>query len=185
VPAGFDVRFLMGNDEHSQNVFRRRRVGQDPLAYCDEMERVHGRVGTCTSPRRLHPHHRPASQTGCSAHGAGVLRRGDIYEANTRAGCVSCEAFKQEKDRRRALSRQPDDQAGMDSREELVLPPRATSSRRWSLRGAPVVHRTGGSPQQILRLVEAGLEDISVSRAGQSGVRYRSIRRRSYGGSTR
>ena len=38
--AGFDVRLVMGNDEHSQNVFRRARErGQDPLAYCDDMER--------------------------------------------------------------------------------------------------------------------------------------------------
>jgi methionyl-tRNA synthetase len=37
--AGFDVRFVMGNDEHSQNVFRRaRELGMDPLAYCDRME---------------------------------------------------------------------------------------------------------------------------------------------------
>src|SRR5678815_5969217 len=38
--AGFDVRFVMGNDEHSQNVFRKaREAGLDPLAYCDRMER--------------------------------------------------------------------------------------------------------------------------------------------------
>src|SRR3990167_7614835 len=38
--AGDDVRFVMGNDEHSQNVFRRaREQGLDPLAYCDRMER--------------------------------------------------------------------------------------------------------------------------------------------------
>ena len=29
----------MGNDEHSQNVYRRAaELGQDPLAYCDQME---------------------------------------------------------------------------------------------------------------------------------------------------
>ena len=39
--AGFDTWFLMGNDEHSQNVFRRaQELGQDPRAYCDDMERV-------------------------------------------------------------------------------------------------------------------------------------------------
>src|SRR4249920_2160348 len=36
---GDDVRFVMGNDEHSQNVFRRaKEQGLDPLAYCDRME---------------------------------------------------------------------------------------------------------------------------------------------------
>ncbi|HET9011211.1 MAG TPA: class I tRNA ligase family protein, partial [Gemmatimonadaceae bacterium] len=37
---GFDVRFLMGNDEHSQNVFKKaKELGMEPLAYCDQMER--------------------------------------------------------------------------------------------------------------------------------------------------
>ena len=38
---GDDTWFLMGNDEHSQNVFRRaQEQGKDPLAYCDEMEQT-------------------------------------------------------------------------------------------------------------------------------------------------
>ena len=37
--AGFDVRFLMGNDEHSQNVFKKAAEEKiAPLAYCDRME---------------------------------------------------------------------------------------------------------------------------------------------------
>src|SRR4029450_12871959 len=37
--AGFDTRFLMGNDEHSQNVYKQAvEQGLDPLAYCDRME---------------------------------------------------------------------------------------------------------------------------------------------------
>ena len=39
--AGYDTYFLMGNDEHSQNVFKKaQEQGKDPLAYCDDMERV-------------------------------------------------------------------------------------------------------------------------------------------------
>src|SRR5262245_19649794 len=38
--CGFPTRFLMGNDEHSQNVFRKaREMNMEPLAYCDMMER--------------------------------------------------------------------------------------------------------------------------------------------------
>src|SRR5215217_3068620 len=38
--AGFDTHFLMGNDEHSQNVYRKaKEQGLDPLEYCDRMER--------------------------------------------------------------------------------------------------------------------------------------------------
>jgi methionyl-tRNA synthetase len=37
---GDDTHFLMGNDEHAQNVYRRARErGLEPLAYCDLMER--------------------------------------------------------------------------------------------------------------------------------------------------
>ncbi|MBI3493246.1 MAG: class I tRNA ligase family protein, partial [Acidobacteria bacterium] len=37
--CGVDTRFLMGNDEHSQNVFKKAsEEGLDPLAYCDQME---------------------------------------------------------------------------------------------------------------------------------------------------
>ena len=46
------THFLMGNDEHSQNVFKRaRELGEDPLAYCDRMETVFRDVwGRLTSP---------------------------------------------------------------------------------------------------------------------------------------
>ena len=37
--SGVETRFLMGNDEHSQNVFRKaRELGLDPHVYCDQME---------------------------------------------------------------------------------------------------------------------------------------------------
>src|SRR5260370_7511187 len=38
--AGFETRFVMGNDEHSQNVFRRaKEAGLDPPADCRPIER--------------------------------------------------------------------------------------------------------------------------------------------------
>ncbi len=101
--AGFDTRFLMGNDEHSQNVFRRaQELGQDPLVYCDEMERVFTSVWKrldvsyddfirTTDPRR----HKPAVQRMAQA----CYDAGDIYEGVYEGWyCVGCEAFKQEKD---------------------------------------------------------------------------------------
>src|ERR1700755_1365585 len=39
--CGIDTHFLMGNDEHSQNVFKKAaEEGLDPLTYCDRMEVV-------------------------------------------------------------------------------------------------------------------------------------------------
>ena len=39
--AGLDVHFLMGNDEHSQNVYKKaveEGFHNKPVAYCDRME---------------------------------------------------------------------------------------------------------------------------------------------------
>ncbi len=37
--SGADTHFLMGNDEHSQNVLKKaQELGLDPLQYCDRME---------------------------------------------------------------------------------------------------------------------------------------------------
>ena len=51
--SGVETRFMMGNDEHSQNVYQRaREEGLDPLVFCDRSlearqgqveRRVHGR----------------------------------------------------------------------------------------------------------------------------------------------
>ena len=39
--AGFDTRFLMGNDEHSTNVEKAaREKGLDPQVYCDQMAEI-------------------------------------------------------------------------------------------------------------------------------------------------
>ena len=173
--AGFETRFLMGNDEHSQNVYRRaQELGQDPLAYCDEMERVFTTVW-----RRLDVsyddfirttdagRHRPAVQKLAQA----CYDAGDIYEGHYEGWyCEGCEAFKQEKDL-------------VDGRCPLhpAIKPEWIREKNWFFRLSkyqrPLLDHYAAHPSfiepearrnEILRLVEAGLEDISVSRAGQS-----------------
>jgi methionyl-tRNA synthetase len=173
--AGFDTYFLMGNDEHSQNVFRRaQELGQEPLAYCDDMERVFTAVWRrldvsyddfirTTDARR----HRPAVQRMAQA----CYDAGDIYEGLYEGWyCVSCEAFKQEKDL-------------IDGHCPIhpTIKPEWIREKNWFFRLSKYQHRLlefyRANPSfiepdvrrnEILRLVEAGLEDISVSRAGQS-----------------
>ena len=101
--AGYDTYFLMGNDEHSQNVFKKAVEQQkDPLAYCDEMEQVFRdewkRVDVSfddfirTTDRQRHF---PAVQKMAQA----CLDNGDIYEGAYEGWyCESCESFKPEKD---------------------------------------------------------------------------------------
>jgi hypothetical protein len=99
--AGFDVHFVMGNDEHSQNVFKKaREAGLDPLAYCDQMEQEFRQVWRRLNLsfddfiRTTQPRHRKAVET--------LVQRsfdtGDIYEGYYEGWyCVSCEEFKPEK----------------------------------------------------------------------------------------
>ena len=73
--TGVETRFVMGNDEHSQNVFKRARdSGEDPLAYCDRMEQVFRDVWAAPVCllRRFHPHDRAAPQGRRAAAGGGV-----------------------------------------------------------------------------------------------------------------
>ena len=173
--AGFDTWFLMGNDEHSQNVFRRaQELGQDPLAYCDEMERVFTGVWKkldVSYDDFIRTTDTPSSFSGRAEHGAGLLRRRRHLRRPLRRvvlrqlrGVQAGEGSDQ-----RPLPGPSDDQARVDQGEELVLPVvevSAAAADHYARQPSfiePEVRRN-----EILRLVEAGLEDISVSRAGQS-----------------
>jgi methionyl-tRNA synthetase len=99
---GFDTRFLMGNDEHSQNVFKKAvEEGLEPLAYCDRMEQEFR-----TTWQRLDVSFDDFIRTTEPRHKVGVTevaRRlheaGDIYEGLYEGWyCVSCEEFKTDKD---------------------------------------------------------------------------------------
>ena len=172
--AGYDTHFLMGNDEHSQNVYRKAvEQGKEPLAYCDEMEHVFREVW-----RRLdlsfddfirttdRKRHFPAVQKMAQA----CLDNGDIYEgAYEGFYCVSCESFKQEKDL-------------VDGKCPIhQTKPEWLREKNWFFRLSKYQQRLLEHYRQnpsfiepeirrneILRLVEGGLEDISMSRAGQS-----------------
>jgi methionyl-tRNA synthetase len=173
--AGYDTYFLMGNDEHSQNVFRRaQELGQDPLAYCDDMERVFTAVWRrldvsnndfirTTDARR----HVPAVQRMIQA----CYDAGDIYEGVYEGWyCVSCEAFKQDKDLIDGYCLvHPTIKAEWIREKNWFF---RLSKYQQPLRDFYAANPSFIEPDvrrnEILRLVDAGLEDISVSRAGQS-----------------
>jgi methionyl-tRNA synthetase len=171
--AGFDTRFLMGNDEHSQNVFRRaRELGQDPVAYCDDMERIFREVWAGLSVsfddfiRTTEPRHRAGVQRMVQV----CADAGDVYPGYYEGWyCVSCEAFKQEKDLVDGLCpvhlRQPE-----WIREKNYF--FRLSKYRDALLAHFAAHPEFLQPDvrrnEILRLLEGGLDDISISRAGQA-----------------
>lgn len=170
---GYDVRFVMGNDEHSQNVFRKaRELGMEPAAYCDLMERefrdVWKRLDISFDDfiRTTEPRHR----TAVTALVKDIGEAGDIYEGFYEGWyCVSCEAFKQEKDL-------VDGSCPIHlTRPEWIREKNhffRLSKYRDRLRQHFAAHPDFLEPEirrnEILRLLDAGLEDISISRAGQA-----------------
>ena len=99
---GYDVHFLMGNDEHSINV-KKAAMDQDldPQAYCDRMAEHFQRIW-----KKLDISYDDFIRTTESRHIASVqnlfstiYEKGDIYKDSYEGYyCESCEAFLQEKD---------------------------------------------------------------------------------------
>jgi methionyl-tRNA synthetase len=170
--AGFETLFVMGNDEHSQNVFRRaKEQGMEPLAYCDQMEREFRsawdllEVSYDDFIRTTQPRHKAAVQEFVRR----IAANGDVYEGFYEGWyCVGCEAFKQDKDL-------VDGRCPLHSTVEWIK--EKNHFFRLSKYQQPLLAHYEAHPEfidpdvrrnEILRLVEGGLEDISISRAGQS-----------------
>jgi len=172
--CGVETRFLMGNDEHSQNVFKKaQEAGLDPIAYCDKMEEAfrkawaHLDVSFDDFIRTTQQRHR----IGVSEIARRHYQSGDIYEGVYEGWyCVSCEEFKQEKDL-------------VDGHCPLhpTIKPEWIREKNFFFRLSkyqqPLLEHFHGHPDflepeirrnEILRLIEGGLLDISCSRAGQS-----------------
>ena len=172
--TGVDTYFLMGNDEHSQNVYKSAmQQGLDPLVYCDRMEELFQKTW-----RSLDISYDYFIRTTEPKHKAGVaelLRRvydaGDIYQGVYEGWyCVGCEAFKPEKelvDGRCPLHPQTEPQWIREKNYFFRL-----SKYQQSLLDLFGSHPEFFEPEarrnEQLRLLESGLEDISISRAGQS-----------------
>ena len=171
--SGFETHFLMGNDEHSQNVYKRAlERGLEPHAYCDQMEQEFRAVWKQLDIsfddfiRTTEPRHKAAVQQLAQR----CFDKGDIYEGQYEGWyCVSCEAFKQERDL-----------VGGKCPLHPTLTPEWIREKNYffrlskyrdalleHFRAHPGFLRPDNRRNEILRLLEGGLEDISVSRAGQ------------------
>jgi methionyl-tRNA synthetase len=171
---GRDVLFLMGNDEHSQNVERAaREKGLDPLAYCDQMEQAFREAWAAldcsfdvfirtTEPR----HHRSVQEIVRR-----IKERGDLFEGEYEGWyCAGCEAFKRE-----------DELVGGKCPEHVTREPQWLKEKNWFFRLSAfrdrLLEHYRAHPEFVqpefrkneqLAQLERGLEDISVSRANAS-----------------
>ena len=172
--AGIDTFFLMGNDEHSQNVYKSAvEQGLDPLTYCDRMEEVFQKTWRALDLsyddfiRTTQPRHKAAVTEMVQR----IYDAGDIYEDVYEGWyCVGCEAFKPEKEL-------------VDGRcpEHPQAEPQWIREKNYFFRLSkyqqPLLEHFRKNPEfsepdsrrnEQLRLIESGLDDISISRAGQS-----------------
>lgn len=170
--CGVRTHFVMGNDEHSQNVYRRaRELGLDPLEYCDRMEREFRDVWATLEVsfddfiRTTEERHR----AGVTTMAQRIADRGDLYDAYYEGPyCVSCEAFKPEKDLVGGL-------CPVHGTKPEWIREKNHFFRLSKYRDALLAHfhahpgflQPDVRRNEILRLLEGGLEDISISRAGQ------------------
>ena len=170
--CGIDTLFVIGNDEHSQNVFRlAKEQGLDPLDYCDRMEEIYRAVWTRLDVsfddfiRTTQPRHKAAVQELVRR----IYANGDVYEGFYEGWyCVGCEAFKQEKDL-------VDGKCPLHSTVDWIK--EKNHFFRLSKYRDPLLAHIAQHPEfiepevrrnEIRRLLDGGLEDISISRAGQS-----------------
>ena len=170
--CGVDTLFVLGNDEHSQNVYRlAKEQGLDPLAYCDRMEREYRAVWKLLDIsyddfiRTTQPRHKAAVQELVRR----IAANGDVYEGFYEGWyCVGCEAFKQEKDL-------VDGKCPLHSTVDWIK--EKNHFFRLSKYRDPLLAHFAAHPEfvepearrnEILKLLESGLDDISISRAGQS-----------------
>ncbi len=170
--CGVETHFLMGLDEHSLNVYRKaREQGLDPRLYCDQMAAVFRDVWARLDIsfddfiRTTEPRHKVAVQAMTEK----IRANGDLYEGVYEGWyCESCEAFKPEKDLVDGLCpihrttpawiRETNHFFRLSAYRDRLLAHLAAHPEFLQ----PDVRRN-----EILRLLEAGLEDISISRAGQ------------------
>lgn len=168
---GDEVRFAIGMDEHGQNVMREADVrGLGPQQLVDEVADRFAEVWD-----RLRISHTDFVRTTDARHSAAVqnlVRRirdaGDIYlDRYEGYYCERCEAFRKESELvegRCALH--PSREISWTEEENYFFRLSAYTDRLVEhIRAHPEFVRPVSRRNEILRLLEGGLEDISASRA--------------------
>lgn len=167
---GCNVHFEMGNDEHSINVEKAaKKEGLDPKIYCDKMrERFEGIW------KKLDISYDDFIQTSEPRHIQGVQKlfqtiydNGDIYKKLYEGWyCESCEAYFTEKDLVDGLCPNHKSKPKWLKEENYFF--RLSKYREklhQHIQKHPEFILPAARRNEILKLIEGGLQDISVSRA--------------------
>ena len=171
---GDDVLFLMGNDEHSIKVAQAaEQQGLDPLVYCDQMEE---KFRAAWSTLLVEPD--DFIRTSQDRHKVAVTEivnrihaKGDLFQGTYEGWyCEGCEAFKKE-----------DELVDGKCPDHPTREPKWLEETNWffklskyedALKKHYAEHPEFLVPDfrrnEMLALLERGLEDVSVSRSSQS-----------------
>ncbi|HEX7899217.1 MAG TPA: methionine--tRNA ligase [Planctomycetota bacterium] len=166
---GDDVFFLMGNDEHSQNVAdKAASLGLEPRAYCDQMEGKFKATWAKLSISfdRFIRTTEPAHYAACQEIFKRLQAKGDIKKALwTGLYCVGCEARKTEKEIVEGKCPNHPGQPLRPVNEEnyFFLLSKYADPIRKLLQTEGFVNPSFRA-KELLSVVEEGLEDISISR---------------------
>lgn len=168
---GDDVRFAIGMDEHGQKVLREaERLGIQPQVWVDEIA-----TRFKDTWRRLHLSHTDFVRTTDASHASAVQdlvgriqATGDIYiDRYEGYYCELCEAFRKQSELvNDRCAEHPGRDIGWTEEENFFF--------RLSKYTQPLLDHIAAHPEfiqpvsrrnEILRLLEGGLEDISASRS--------------------
>ncbi|MFO0810017.1 MAG: methionine--tRNA ligase [Gemmataceae bacterium] len=177
---GYDVRFLMGNDENTVKVARRAaELGQDVQAYCDDMAKQFREVWDAldisydefvqTSEPR---HHACARAFVQKVYDNGYIRK-DKFEGWY---CNGCEAFKTEqehKDNNGVCPLHPNQQLIRRSEDCYFFEQSKFADRLLKLyEDRPDFIQPESRRNEIVALVKDGLQDLNITRTGEEwGIR--------------
>jgi methionyl-tRNA synthetase len=171
---GFDVHFLMGNDENTVKVSgRAAELGLDPKIYCDDMARQFKEVWRAleisfdefvqTSEER---HHRCARTFIQKVYDNGHIYKGQ-YEG---LYCEGCESFKTATEIKEAGGICPDHKVPPVKRAEACYFFALSKFQDRLLRyfeEHPDFIQPESRRNEIVSYVKSGLQDVNISRSGQ------------------
>ncbi|MBY0230011.1 MAG: methionine--tRNA ligase [Gemmataceae bacterium] len=171
---GFDVRFLMGNDENTVKVSKRAaELGQAAQSYCDGMARQFREVWDAlgisydTFIQTSHERHRDCARAFIQkVHDAGHLYKGPYGGWY----CEGCEEFKTETQHAENAGLCPNHKTPLVRREEECWFFRQSAFAERLLKHYeenPDFIQPDTRRNEIIAYVQGGLRDINISRKGE------------------
>jgi methionyl-tRNA synthetase len=174
---GYEVHFLMGNDENTIKVAKRAaELGQSPKEYCDDMARQFKEVWQALeiSYDEFIQTSEPRHHEGCRKFIQKVYDNGYIYKG-TYEGlyCEGCEAFKTEKELQDGKC--PIHLTPVVRRSEPCYYFAQSKFQEWLLEfydQNPKFIQPESRFNEIFSYVQSGLQDVNITRSGQTwGIR--------------